>query len=73
MFICDNNYDCPNSEDEKNCTYSFDELFECHISKSLINIKLVCNHIRDCDDGSDEMICSTLQKAHNFLILYKFI
>ena len=49
--------DCSSGEDEENCNIQFDELFFCKESKKFINFKFVCNHIKDCENGTDEQLC----------------
>lgn len=67
QYVCDNEMDCLNGEDEVNCG-SFTS-FICNTGHK-ISIQAVCNHINDCPDGSDESLCGNRQlinkKFNNF-------
>lgn len=56
QLVCDGNNDCGNEDDESNCSLSYQK-FECFSTKKLIDGKQVCNHFKDCYDGSDENYC----------------
>lgn len=55
-YVCDNQKNCQNGEDEENCNILNYEKFLCK-DQSEINYLLVCNFIDDCQDGSDEEFC----------------
>lgn len=56
LYQCDKKVDCPNGEDETNCTYSDDEYFFCDKNKNIL-YKFVCDNKIDCLDQSDEKDC----------------
>lgn len=52
--LCDGYFDCPDSEDEKNCQDTLK--FTCNTGQ-ILSVKTVCNFFKDCPDGSDEEFC----------------
>lgn len=54
--VCDRHPNCPNFQDEKNCTCTEDEI-RCESSGLCIAADLKCDHDPDCPDASDEMGC----------------
>ena len=58
-FVCDDDWDCDDGSDEKNCVHDTDEhcygdRFECENKKQCIDVALKCDGKEDCSDGSDE-------------------
>lgn len=58
LYVCDGQMDCPDGDDEKNCTESYD--FRCDDGR-IIKIQFVCNYIKDCLNGEDEEFCGKLK------------
>ena len=59
-FICDGDKDCPQGEDELNCTTQVEcteNEFKCQSGTSCIPSKWKCDDEKDCPDGSDELLC----------------
>jgi hypothetical protein len=56
-YICDDEWDCEDGDDEKNCVHlntCFGDRFKCEDGKQCVNSTLTCDWIEDCKDGSDE-------------------
>ncbi|ERL95566.1 sortilin-related receptor [Dendroctonus ponderosae] len=64
-WLCDHSFDCPNGEDEQNCSTTGmtcpQNHFKCAIDGSCISRALVCNGIANCPDQSDEKYCDQPQ------------
>ncbi|XP_076452135.1 basement membrane-specific heparan sulfate proteoglycan core protein-like isoform X4 [Babylonia areolata] len=62
-YVCDNQADCPDGSDEKNCRPEVEPClegrFRCISSGVCINRRLRCNGEADCPDGSDEQYCTS--------------
>ena len=50
-WVCDNESDCPGSEDEENCPDLTCSGFQCRHSSGCIHSYLKCNGHNDCADG----------------------
>ncbi|OQV25002.1 Enteropeptidase [Hypsibius exemplaris] len=57
--VCDGYPDCPNAEDEMQCSKCKDKAL-CYISKMCIPKAQWCDGNRDCTNGEDELHCVTL-------------
>lgn len=72
-FICDPKSQCNtflNSNLEKFCLEEKKVMFSCDESEKKLHFFQVCNHIKDCEDGSDEENCRELNvKIKYFLRL----
>ena len=56
-YICDDEWDCEDGDDEKNCVRQntcFGDRFKCQDGKQCVNSNVICDGIEDCKDGSDE-------------------
>lgn len=69
---CDGRYDCPRGDDEDKCehytphhemTVCSKEEFSCHKDNACIPYEMVCDGIKQCMDGSDEIFgCKEVEK-----------
>ncbi|KAK7083385.1 Sortilin-related receptor, partial [Halocaridina rubra] len=63
-WICDNDKDCPEGEDEENChqkiSCSEKTEFRCRRSGGCISSRQLCDGQKDCADGSDEEGCESV-------------
>lgn len=61
-WVCDNDSDCPDQEDEENCpqvkTCEDSSEYRCRRSSGCIPSNLLCDGHADCADGSDEEGCN---------------
>ncbi|WKX94175.1 hypothetical protein Q1695_011441 [Nippostrongylus brasiliensis] len=65
--FCDRIVQCPDGDDEENCTpvkCSSTE-FRCESSNSCVPSVVLCDGWRDCHDGTDEMNCNTTKASHH--------
>lgn len=72
IFLCDGHNDCPQNDDENNCTnvknsHEIVECvhdFECLEDRTCLPMEFVCDGIKQCLDGSDEtMGCLNIQTS----------
>ena len=72
-WLCDRDNDCSGGEDEANCTYTTTTaaaarptqsscawgsmMYHCRSGSGCVWNMFVCDGVRDCDDGSDEIDC----------------
>lgn len=59
-FVCHPKINCSTKNDEnikEYCSREHFQMFTCSESKEKIYFFQVCNHIHDCSDGSDELLC----------------
>ncbi|CRL05146.1 CLUMA_CG018156, isoform A [Clunio marinus] len=66
-YICNNNYDCPDRDDEEDCDMKLcrgDFYFLCRNNETCITSSLTCDGIADCPDASDESdsMCDPLKE-----------
>lgn len=55
---CDGNFDCPNANDERNCSRTCSAAqFKCETTNMCIPKVWECDGDADCSDGSDEKSC----------------
>ncbi|CAK8690511.1 unnamed protein product [Clavelina lepadiformis] len=72
LLWCDGKSDCPNGEDEFECSVSnvephnVEEFFSCNGSDKYIPSITVCDGRIDCRDGSDEIDCSVQKQTCQF-------
>lgn len=69
-YLCDEIYDCPFEEDEKNCSNYHIIYFLCHSIAQRIGFLQVCDNSADCLDGSDENFCGKMIKLR-YIINHK--
>ncbi|KAH0520203.1 Atrial natriuretic peptide-converting enzyme [Microtus ochrogaster] len=72
-LICDGFPDCPDSMDEKNCSFCQDDELEC-VNHECVPRDLWCDGRVDCSDSSDEWDCVTLSKngsSSSFLAVHR--
>ena len=50
--------DCPNGEDEKNCTNCYPGEWPCPKSRKCIPKSWICDGLIDCPDSEDETLCN---------------
>ena len=67
-WVCDRDTDCPDGEDELNCSYSQlcgAGMFLCEASQECINSEWRCDGTRDCSQGEDEQpdLCTEEQAS----------
>ncbi|XP_031621632.1 uncharacterized protein LOC116339738 [Contarinia nasturtii] len=60
---CDNIKDCPNAEDEVNCSFCEENEFKCIGSDKCIPEKWHCDQYEDCPDASDEQDCELADES----------
>ncbi|XP_041366918.1 mucin-2-like [Gigantopelta aegis] len=59
-FVCDENNDCTDGSDEKNCTFCEKDFIHCNKSACIAR-NYTCDGFMDCDNGVDELGCTTPQ------------
>ncbi|RWS05758.1 hypothetical protein B4U79_18136 [Dinothrombium tinctorium] len=67
-FICDGSLDCPQGDDEKNCSKKQKckpGFYQCSRISRCIPLFLVCNGFKDCVNGDDESEEGCLWNARN--------
>ncbi|XP_076802927.1 uncharacterized protein LOC143446940 isoform X2 [Clavelina lepadiformis] len=65
--MCDQHFDCPDGEDERNCNIDEMQIFKCTDERSYIQLYRRCDNHNDCEDGSDEIGCNNLHECHPYL------
>ena len=56
--VCDRHCDCWRCNDEWNCNgYKYEFLYRCRYSKTYIISRLICDGVKDCKIGDDEVGC----------------
>nr|WJN66573.1 vitellogenin receptor [Grapholitha molesta]WKE35499.1 vitellogenin receptor [Grapholitha molesta] len=72
---CNNKDDCPGGTDEHGCNFcGTHRLFECKQEQRCISLVAVCDHIKDCLDGSDETpeVCDLVNRTSTVFIAPAF-
>ena len=58
-YICNGFWDFPNGVDEANCKqFSCPNLFKCKSQSKCLHFSKVCDQIKDCNFGDDELSCN---------------
>ncbi|XP_033629412.1 low-density lipoprotein receptor-related protein 2-like isoform X2 [Asterias rubens] len=65
-LICDGFNDCPNNEDERNCSSCSRFVFECEDGSGCVPWPDQCDQVDDCADGSDEENCGNTCDEDSF-------
>ena len=57
-YVCNGRIDCPRALDENDCkNYTCERLFHCFNTVICIYIDNVCDSVKDCPHGDDEVNC----------------
>nr|CAB3263501.1 glycoprotein 330-like [Phallusia mammillata] len=52
--VCDQTFDCPDHEDEQNCAFNYEQMFNCSDGLQYLPKHVRFDNYTDCNDGSDE-------------------